>query len=306
MFAFNKQMVIDNADIVSFLRSEPAEGNANTVEVQSKGQSVELQINEDFEEACLLMEAPYQPPHQSPPHPPPPPPPPPPAPLRLRSTRAFHTHAEAAAPTRQRPLARAAAGRLTGATSASASASLCRPAASRRRRARWASPAHTCPTARLGARARTGRRCRWRCSTSCSSRLSRGTSRSRTASRRRRLILMKDRSHLILLNPGHAAARARPAPAGLGPLPLRREDAALQEGRDLHHPPLAPAPARATPRTRAAPPHSRPRPAPPRASSHRSAPAAGGTPATRSAPPAALRPALAGRAALGESVAQRI
>jgi len=57
MFAFNKQMVIDNADIVSFLRSEPAEGNANTVEVQSKGQSVELQINEDFEEACLLMEA---------------------------------------------------------------------------------------------------------------------------------------------------------------------------------------------------------------------------------------------------------
>ena len=41
MFAFNKQMVIDNADIVSFLRSEPAEGNANTVEVQSKGQSVE-------------------------------------------------------------------------------------------------------------------------------------------------------------------------------------------------------------------------------------------------------------------------
>jgi len=58
MFAFHKQMVIDNADIVSFLRAEGLEGGpTNTVEVQSKGQSVELQIHEGFEEACLLMEA---------------------------------------------------------------------------------------------------------------------------------------------------------------------------------------------------------------------------------------------------------
>jgi len=46
MFAFHKQMVIDNADIVSFLRAEAIEGGGgpHCVEVQSKGQSVELQV----------------------------------------------------------------------------------------------------------------------------------------------------------------------------------------------------------------------------------------------------------------------
>ena len=54
MFAFHRQMIIEVADIVAYLRSETDD---NTAEIQSKGQSVELYISEGFEEALLIMEA---------------------------------------------------------------------------------------------------------------------------------------------------------------------------------------------------------------------------------------------------------
>uniref|UniRef100_A0A7S0JJA9 cGMP-dependent protein kinase n=1 Tax=Calcidiscus leptoporus TaxID=127549 RepID=A0A7S0JJA9_9EUKA len=54
MFAFHKQMVLDIVEIVAFLKSAE---EANVVEVQSKGQSVELTIADGFDEAISVMEA---------------------------------------------------------------------------------------------------------------------------------------------------------------------------------------------------------------------------------------------------------
>jgi len=57
VFAFHKQFIIDFSDIVAFLNPDGVEAGANVIEVQSKGQSAELHIEENFDEACLLMEA---------------------------------------------------------------------------------------------------------------------------------------------------------------------------------------------------------------------------------------------------------
>jgi len=54
MFAFHKQMVLDAAEIVSFLKSSEEQ---HCVEVQSKGQSIEVLIPDGFEEAIIVMEA---------------------------------------------------------------------------------------------------------------------------------------------------------------------------------------------------------------------------------------------------------
>lgn len=54
MFAFHRQMTVDVADVSSVLRSE---SEANTAELQSRGNSLEVHFPEGFEEALLLLEA---------------------------------------------------------------------------------------------------------------------------------------------------------------------------------------------------------------------------------------------------------
>lgn len=54
MFAFHKQMTHPIDDVVKFLKSET---EANCIDLQLKGQSIELLIPEGFDEACMLMEA---------------------------------------------------------------------------------------------------------------------------------------------------------------------------------------------------------------------------------------------------------
>ena len=56
VFAFHKQLVIESKDIQALLRADGA-GAGKVVELQLKGASYELTIEQGFDEACMLMEA---------------------------------------------------------------------------------------------------------------------------------------------------------------------------------------------------------------------------------------------------------